>query len=401
MTIDPIVVLDIGTSRVRTLVAEQSTQKDAPPDALAITGYGEYPSAGMCKGSCSNVDTAQSAINSAINDAATSAGIRPPFAVHLPMSGVGIDSTPVHVELLVNGEILPEHITEILGLARESASPSDALLHNVVRHYAVDGIPGNLPVGVLGTTLTLDSLLIHGPKARLLNLVHVLDRLKIELAAPFFSGLCAATSSLTPDQKRDGALLIDLGAGTTDFIAYANAQMADAGVLPVGGDQLTNDIAAAFQIAPPVAEALKRTHAQATLNATSRTQRIPVSDAPSAKAIKLFDLQQVANCRMAETFTLIRDRLRRKGLLPQLRAGVVLAGGGALLADVVTLASNIFELPCAIAEPFLPGAAHDPAHGPQMATPLGAVALAYAELAEAAANQKTVWHSLKAFFGFR
>ncbi|MBP1588666.1 MAG: cell division protein FtsA [Kiritimatiellae bacterium] len=395
MTLDPIVVLDIGTSRVRALVAEENPD-GKNPGRLEVTGYGDYPSAGICKGACIHIDDAAEAIRAAIKDASTAASVTT-RAVHLPLTGVGIDSTPVHQELVVNGEIQPEHIEEIKAHAREAVRPGDALLHNVVRQYAVDGIPGDLPVGVLCKTLSLDALLIHGPHARLLNLVHVLERLKIELASPFFSGLCASISSLTGEQKRDGALLIDLGAGTTDFVAYANAQMADAGVLPVGGDQLTNDIAAAFHLPVRTAEALKRAHAQATLNVTTRTQRVQTSDMNS---VKLFDLQQVANCRMTETFTLIRDRLRQKGLLSQLRAGVVLSGGGALLADVVTLASDIFELPAAIAEPTLPGTLHDPAHGPQMATILGAVSLAYDEQLEAVANQKTVWRGIKHFFGF-
>lgn len=397
MPLDPIVVLDIGTSRIRALVAEENPDGQSP-GVLSITGYGEYPSAGIRKGACVHMDSAAAQIRSAINDASDAARVTT-RSVHLPLTGVGIDSCINPVGLKINGEILPEHVDEILALSRARVRASDALLHNVVRHYAVDGIPGDLPVGVLCKELTLETLLIYGPKTRLLNLVHVLDRLKIEVTTPFFAGLCAAVSSLSAEQKHDGVLLIDLGAGTTDFVAYAGAQMADAGVLPVGGEQLTNDIAAAFHLQPADAEKLKRAHAQATLNATSRTQRVPAG--PDGNTIRLFDLQQVANSRMTEIFSLIRDRLQQKNLLSQLRAGVVLSGGGAMLSDVVTLASTVFDLPCSIAEPALPGATHAPAHGPQMATAFGAVALAYNELTEAAANQKTIWRGLKNFFGFR
>lgn len=396
MTLDPIVVLDIGTRHIRALIAEENPDGHAP-GRLVVTGYAEKDSRGIRTGSCTNADDAAAIVSEVVSAATATAEVRA-GAVHLPLTGIGIDSEPAHVELVVNGVVIPEHLDEIMRLARDKAPQGAALLHNVVRQYSIDDMAGVMPVGNSCSTLKLDTLLIHGPKSRMLNLVHLLETLDIEIAAPFFAGLCAATASLTSAQKREGVLHLDLGAGTTDFVAYANAQMADAGVLPVGGDILTNDIAAAFHLTPSAAEALKCKHGQAVLDASARTRRIPVGNDPG---VKLFDLQTVINCRMAETFALIRDRLRRKGILSSLRAGVVLSGGGANLPKVVELATQIFDLPCTIAEPALPGATDDDKiPPPQMATIYGAAALAYADLAEAAANRKTFWRSIKNFFGF-
>jgi len=396
MTLDPIVVLDIGTRRIRALVAEENPDGHSP-GLLAVTGYAEKESRGIRTGSCTNADDAAAIVSEVISDAAAAASVRA-GAVHLPLTGLDIDSLPAHEELVVNGVVVPEHLDEIMGLVRKKAPPDAALLHNVVRQYSIDDMAGVMPVGNSCSTLKIDTLLIHGPKSRMLNLVHLLKTLDIEIAAPFFAGLCAATAALTPEKKLGGVLLLDLGAGTTDFVAYANAQMADAGVLPVGGDILTNDIAAAFHLNPTAAEILKCEHGQATLDTAARNQRVPASSGPG---VKLLDLQTVINCRMAETFSLIRDRLRRKGILSSLRNGVVLSGGGANLPKVVDLAGEIFDLPCSIAEPALPGMGpDDKVPPPQMATIYGAATLAYAELSEAAANRKTVWRSFKNFFGF-
>jgi len=158
-----------------------------------------------------------------------------------------------------------------------------------------------------------------------------------------FSGLCAVKAALSTEQKIQGVLLIDLGGGTTDYVAYAQSKISDAGVIGVGGDHVTNDIASAFRILGPEAEKLKRQFGDAMVSAAGRTRQLPVPTGvgEEPRTVKLYDLQTIVHLRMEETFGLIRAQLQEKGLLNQIRGGVVLTGGGAYLKNVTQLAEKV------------------------------------------------------------
>lgn len=393
MSMDPIVVLDIGTSRVRVLVGEETPDGD-----WKVTGVGQNASRGMRKGACGHLDDASDAARAALAMAEDDASMSIRSVV-LPIAGGGIQARESHVELAVKDTVTDDHVRQILAEARHNGIPADCkLLHNVVQRYRLDQLSGVNPVGLNGSILALDSLLVYGEHRALMNLVHVAQNLDLDVSEPCFAGLCAATACLDAAQKQQGVLLVDLGAGVTTYVAYAQACVADAGVIPVGGWNVTNDIATAFRLTFDAAESLKRQHGDAMINHTLRNRR--VESAGSRASIKLPDLQTVVHLRMDETFGLVREALDRKGLLRLLGGGVVLSGGGANLRNVATLAERVFNLPCAVAVPGgFPDLRSDLA-APEWATALGALRIGIDSQLARTPLPKSFLKRLRTFIGF-
>ncbi len=395
---DPIVAVEIGTSRVRVFVGE--AREDG---GLMITAVGDCASSGMRKGELFHFESASSCLERALRQAEEAADITV-NEVHVALSGSQIEGLPNRGEIPVDGEITQEHIEHVCRVAREVTLPADReILHSIVGQFSVDGLCGVSPEGMVGHQLAADVLIVHGQHARMFNLVRVVKGLKLEVADLLFSGLCAAISSLSAEQKLQGALLIDLGGGTTDYMAYAQAKIADAGAIGVGGDHVTNDIAKAFRLSTVEAEALKIQHGDAMVSAAGRTRRLPLpaSAGEAPRTAKFSDLQNVIHLRMEETFGLIRARLQRQNLLNLLGGGVVLTGGGAYLKNATQLAEKVFGLPCEIGGPRNVSGMTANLAGPEYATGVGAVLCAYKNARTKAGQSQNVWKRLGHWFGVR
>lgn len=393
---DPIVALEIGTSRVRVLVGEPRED-----DGLWITAVGDAASSGMRKGELCHFESVCACLETALRQA-EEAGNLVIQRVSLAMSGSQIESLPNRGEIPVHGEITPEDLQHVLQVAKEVTLPADRrILHCIVGQHAVDGLSGVEPLGMVGNTLSVDVLLVHGVYSRMMNLIRVVKARKLEVAELLFSGLCSAMAVLTAEQKRQGVLLLDLGGGTTDYVVYAQEKIADAGVISVGGDHVTNDIARAFCVTINEAETLKLKFGDAMVSAAGRTRRIPLPGPPGqpARAAKLSDLQTIIHLRMEELFGLLRARLQHHNLLHQLGAGIVLTGGGAHLKNVAALAQRVFGLPCEIGVPLnVSGLAANLAL-PEYATGVGAVLCAYKNLRVQADQQRGLWRRFTRWLG--
>lgn len=394
---EPIVALEIGTSRVRVFVGEGRED-----EGLMITAVGDSASSGMRKGEMYHFESVCACVETALRQAEEAANLTI-NEVYLAMSGSQIEGMPNRGEIPVDGEITQDHVDHVLRVAREVTLPADRqVLHSIVGQYSVDGLCGVMPVGMVGKTLAVDVLLVHGLYSRMINLVRVVKARKLEVADMLFSGLCSAMAVLSADQKRQGALLIDLGGGTTDYVVYAQEKIADAGVIGVGGDHVTNDIARAFCVSTNEAEVLKLQHGDAMVSAAGRTRRIPLPQAAGEgpRTAKQSDLQTIVHLRMEETFGLIRARLQQRNLLHLLGGGVVLTGGGAHLKNVDQLAQKVFGLPCEIGVPRnVSGLAANLAV-PEYATGVGAVLCAYKTVRAKAAQMRSVGRKILRWFGF-
>ena len=394
---EPIVALEIGTSRVRVFVGEGRED-----EGLMITAVGDSASSGMRKGEMYHFESVCACVETALRQAEEAANLTI-NEVYLAMSGSQIEGMPNRGEIPVDGEITQDHVDHVLRVAREVTLPADRqVLHSIVGQYSVDGLCGVMPVGMVGKTLAVDVLLVHGLYSRMINLVRVVKARKLEVADMLFSGLCSAMAVLSADQKRQGALLIDLGGGTTDYVVYAQEKIADAGVIGVGGDHVTNDIARALCVSTNEAEALKLQHGDAMVSAAGRTRRIPLPQAAGEgpRTAKQSDLQTIVHLRMEETFGLIRARLQQRNLLHLLGGGVVLTGGGAHLKNVDQLAQKVFGLPCEIGVPRnVSGLAANLAV-PEYATGVGAVLCAYKTVRAKAAQTRSVGRKILRWFGF-
>jgi cell division protein FtsA len=396
MSMEPIVAVEIGTSRVRVFVGE--AREDG---GLMITAVGDCASSGMRKGELFHFESASGCLERALRQAEDAANITV-NEVHVALSGSQIEGLPNRGEIPVEGEITAEHVEHVRRVAREVTLPADReIMHSIVGQFSVDGLCGVKPEGMVGQKLAADVLIVHGQHARMFNLVRVVKGLKLEVVDLLFSGLCAAMSALSAEQKLQGVLLIDLGGGTTDYMAYAQAKIADAGAIGVGGDHVTNDIAKAFRLSMVEAEALKLQHGDAMVSAAGRTRRLPLpaSAGETPRTAKLSDLQNVVHLRMEETFGLIRARLQRQNLLNLLGGGVVLTGGGAYLKNVTQLAEKVFGLPCEIGGPRNVSGVTANLSGPEYATGVGAVLCAYKNALQKEERSRSVWKQIGHWFG--
>jgi cell division protein FtsA len=207
------------------------------------------------------------------------------------------------------------------------------------------------------------------------NTIKVVRSIPMDVEDVAFSGLCSALSVLTPEQKKIGALAIDLGGGTTDYLAYANGVVAVAGSLGVGGDHVTNDIALGFNVPASQAEKVKREHGSAMLGAgdPGDSVKLPSEVGFTGRTIGLQALGTVIHARMDETLGMVRKHVEEEGILRQLGAGIVLTGGGARLNGVCALAERIFGLPCATGKPRNISGLAAAMEGPEYATAGGLV----------------------------
>ena len=303
----------------------------------------------------------------------------------------------------MDGEITQEHVDRVRKAAKEVTLPADRqILHSIVSQYSVDGLGGVMPVGMTGKTLAADVLIVHGLHSRMVNLVKVVKFLKLDVEDLLFSGLGSAMSALSTEQKLQGVLLLDLGGGTTDYMVYANAKIADAGAIGVGGDHVTNDVARAFRLSTAEAEALKIAHGDAMISAAGRTRRLPLPAAAgeTPRAVKQSDLQTIVHLRMEETFGLISARLKQQGLLNLLGGGVVLTGGGAYLKNVASLAEKVFGLPYEVGGPRNVSGLAANLSLPEYATGIGALLYGYKNARMNAEQSRGPLKRVARWFGF-
>ena len=373
-----IVALEIGTSQTIALVGE--LRED---DHVMITGMGEHVSKGVRKGEIIDLENTVTCVRSAIAAAEESSGssIR---SLHLVVGGG-------HVKSLMNrgtvpvfdpgGEISADDIDAVIDVAKAVNLPNEReLLHTIYQHYSVDNQERvSNPEGMEGAKLSVDLLMIHGVRNILRNTIKVVQSIPLDVEDVAFGGLCSALAVLTNDQKSSGVVVIDLGGGTTDYIAYTQGALAAAGSLGVGGDHVTNDISLAFNIPRRLAETVKCESGSAIVEGGAAGKRLglPAEVGFQGRSINQQSLQKVMNARVNEVFEMIRDRLHAEGVVHGLGAGVVLTGGGAHMKGVVQLAEEVFRLPCHIGRPRHVSGLAVATEGPEYAAAVGMVQYAF------------------------
>lgn len=352
MALPPIVALEIGTSKVIALVGEM--REDGH---VMITGMGESPSIGVRKGEIIDLENAATCVRSVLERAEESGAVSI-RQVMLAVSGG-------HLQGLINrgtvpvmdkdGEITREDIEQVMEVARAVNLATDRdILHTICRHFCIDNQERVVqPEGMEGASLSVDMLVLHGVRSRLNNAVRVARSIPVDVQDVAFSGLCAALSVLSVEQKKGGVVVIDLGGGTANYLAYAENVVAAAGVLAVGGDHITNDIMLAFNIPTSRAEWLKREWGSAVVTEqdSERRVKLPPEVGFPGRAVSLKSLHTVIHARVDETFRMIRKRLDKEGVLHHIGAGVVLTGGVAHLRNICELGERVFGLPCSVGRP--------------------------------------------------
>ncbi|MDD3544313.1 MAG: cell division protein FtsA [Kiritimatiellae bacterium] len=352
MAIPPIAALEIGTSRTVVCVGESGER-----GRVRITGVGVCPTIGVRKGQIVDLSKVRVGIDKAVKEAEKASGVDI-WQVLIALSGG-------HIQAEVNSGMLAirsnDHVVSREDMEELGESVNDVLLesdrqllHTIPLTFTVDDQSGIVkPEGMRCKMLALDVMAIHGLKNRIDNAVNAAKSAKLDVTDVAFSGIGAALSVLTPEHKHNGVALIDLGGGTTSYVAYCNSVFAASGCIAVGGDHITNDVALAFTIPQARAEDVKRRYGSAVIAPDSGNKRVtlPADVGFEERSIGCKALQTVINARVDETLRIVRSRLDDAGVLPHLGAGLILTGGGAYINGVTDLARLVFGLPCRIGVP--------------------------------------------------
>src|SRR5512138_3014908 len=273
----PIIVgLEIGTSKVCAVVGELS-----PEGALNIVGLGQAKSRGVRKGEISDAPLAEEDIRHAIVEAEQMADVEI-RSVYLGVTGAhvrGFNNRGVHPVVSADREISEADVQDVIKNAKTINLPAqNHVIHAIRQHFLVDGQDGIAnPVGMLGARVEVDVHVVHGNLNRLQNPIRAVKGLQLEVEDIVFTGLASSLALLTSEQKELGSLVIDLGGGTTEYIVYANGIIKHTGVLAVGGDHISNDLAYGLKVPLSRAEQLKIEHGSALLEETDKGQTVTLS----------------------------------------------------------------------------------------------------------------------------
>jgi cell division protein FtsA len=341
-----IVGLEIGTSKVCVVVGEATSS-----GALNIVGVGQARSRGVRKGEIADASAAEEDVRNAIVEAEQMANVEI-RSVYLGVTGGhirGFNNRGVHPVVSADREISEEDVQDVVKNAKAINLPTENIVvHAIRQHFLVDGQDGILnPVGMFGARVEVDVHVVHGNFNRLQNPIRIVKGLGLEVEAIVFNGMASSLALLSNEQKELGALVIDIGGGSTEYVVYSNGIIKHTGVLAVGGDHISNDLAYGLKVPLGRAEQLKIEHGRAMLDEAAKGQTATIENdlGLPMKTVNLEHLRRIMALRLEETFELIQQDLAHAGLLEYLRAGVFICGGGARIPLVQKLADQLFELP--------------------------------------------------------
>jgi len=369
-----IVGLEIGTSKVCAVVGELNQA-----GALNIIGIGQAKSRGVRKGEIADFSLAEDDVRNAIVEAEqmSNAEIR---SVYLGVTGNhlrGFNNRGVHPVVSADREIAEEDVLDVIKNAKAINLPAENhVIHAVRQHFLVDGQDGiSNPVGMLGAKVEVDVHVVHGNFNRLQNPIRVVKGLQLEVEAIVFNGMASALALLTNEQKELGALVLDIGGGTTEYIVYADGIVKHTGVLAVGGDHISNDLAYGLKVPLGRAEQLKMEHGSALLDESVKGQTVEISSEHGLtnKTVNLEHLRRIMSLRVEEMLQLIEHELNHEGLLNYLRAGVFICGGGSRIGQVQVLAEKVFHLPATLGKANSINGLKSALDQPEFATAIGLV----------------------------
>lgn len=369
-----IVGLEIGTSKICAVVGEINAAGN-----LNVIGVGQARSRGVRKGEICDAAAAEEDVRNAIVEAEQMANVEI-RSVYLGITGNhvrGFNNHGVHPVVSAEREITQEDVQDVIKNAKAINLPIDnTVVHAIRQHFQVEDQTGvTNPVGMYGARVEVDVHVVHGHVNRLKNSIAVVKALQLEVDDIVFTGLASSLALLSNEQKELGSLVIDMGGGTTEYVVYYDGIIKHTGVLAVGGDHVTNDLAYGLKVPMNRAEQLKRDHGSALLDPAVKGQTItaPTDLGMMPRTINLEHLRRIMSLRLEETFALIERELSHLGFLERLRGGVHICGGGSRVPHVEALAESIFQLPACPARTNSINGLKSALDQPEFATAIGLV----------------------------
>ncbi|MCC7328858.1 MAG: cell division protein FtsA [Gammaproteobacteria bacterium] len=398
-----LVGLDIGTSKVVAIVGELHDD-----GSLEVIGFGMHPSRGLKKGVVVNIEATVNSIQRAVEEAELMAGCEI-HSVYTGIAGSHVRSLNSHgIVAIRDREVVRGDVDRVIDAARAVAIPADQkILHVLPQEFIIDGQEGiREPIGMSGVRLEARVHMVTGAASAAQNIVKCVQRCGLEVEDIVLEQLASSHAVLTDDEKELGVCLVDIGGGTTDIAVFNSGAIRHTVVIPIAGDQVTNDIAISLRTPTHYAEEIKIKYACALsqLAAADETIEVPsVGDRPPRRLARQ-TLAEVVEPRYEELFGLIRDELRRSGFEEMVAAGVVLTGGSAKMEGAVELAEEVFHMPVRLGLPQQVRGLGDVVRNPIHATGVGL--LLYAK--DRAARQGgevplspgvvDIWNRMKAWF---
>jgi cell division protein FtsA len=396
--------LDIGTSKIIALIGEVASD-----GAIEIIGIGRHPSRGLKRGVVVDIEATVNSIQRAVQEAELMAGCEV-RTVYAGIAGSHIRSLNSHgIVAIRDQEVSKADVDRVIDAAKAVAIPADQkILHILPQEFIIDN-QGSIrePIGMSGVRLETRVHIVTGAVSSAQNIVKCVRRCGLDVNDIILEQLASSHAVLTEDEKDLGVCLIDIGGGTTDIAIFCEGAIQHTAVIPIAGDQVTNDIAMALRTPTKAAESIKITHACALAelaNPNHMLEVTSVNDRPGRK-ISAKALADVVSARYEELFSLVRSELRRSGFEDRMAAGIVLTGGASNVRGAIELAELCFEMPVR------KGCAHyvsglvEATENPSFATGVGLLLHGYQQQYEGgyntplmADNSKNIWGRMKVWF---
>ena len=345
-----LVGLDIGTSKVVAIVGEIKAD-----GALEIIGVGSHPSRGLKKGVVVNIESTVQSIQRAVEEAELMAGCEI-HSVYAGIAGSHVRSLNSHgIVAIKDKEVVQGDVERVIDAAKAVAIPADQkILHVLPQEYIIDTQEGiRDPIGMSGVRLEAKVHIVTGADSAAQNIVKCVQRCGLAVDDIVLEQLASSYAVLTEDEKDLGVCVVDIGGGTTDIAVFGGGAIRHTAVIPIAGDQITNDIAVSMRTPTQYAEDIKIKYACALsqLANPDETIEVPsVGDRPPRRLARQ-TLAEIVEPRYEELFGLIRDELRRAGLEEQVATGIVLTGGSAKMEGAIELAEEVFHMPVRLGVP--------------------------------------------------
>ncbi len=379
-----IVGLDIGTKKVTAIIGEITEERK-----VEVIGIGTADSKGLRKGVVVNLDVTSSAIKKAQEEAELMAGVEIGSAF-VGISGAHIKSFNSRGVIAVSGknrEISRDDIRRVIEQSKAVAIPPDReIIHVIPQEFVVDEQDGiRDPLGMNGIKLEVNVHIVTGAITLVQNLRTCIERSGINIEQIVLSQIATSTSVLTPDEKELGVGLIDIGAGTTEVAIFERGSLWYTSIIPLGGDNFTNDIAVGLRTPIPDAEKIKKKFGCVSAPVSDEQETLEVPSVGRGRKPRVLSRQLLADIiqpRAEEIFRLVDNDIKRMGYEKSLNSGIVLTGGTALLEGMEEVAEEIFDLPVRRGDPTGVGGLVDRVATPDYATAVGLILYGYGLLQE-------------------
>jgi cell division protein FtsA len=365
-----LVALDIGTSKIVTLVAEITAE-----DTLSLIGMGSHPSRGLKKGVVVNIESTVNAIQRSLEEAELMADAKIKEVI-TGIAGSHIKSFNSHGMVAIKDKEVQQYdIDRVIETARAVNIPMEQqVLHILEQEFIIDGQGGvRMPSGMSGMRLEVKVHIVTGAVSAAQNIMKCVRRCGLEVRDLMLQPLASADAVLLDDERDLGVCLVDIGGGTTDIAVFTDGAIKHTSVIPIAGDQITNDIAMALRTPTKDAEELKIAHGVALRQLASASEMIEVPGVGERgpRELSRQTLAEVIEPRVEELYSLIQRELRSSGLEELLSSGIVITGGSSLMKGMVELGEEVFHMPVRVGVPQYRGALAEVVRNPRYSTGMG------------------------------